>query len=327
MIMRNKFLTVTIGICVFLMITFAFAVSSFAKKLIIFAGGPAGGTFQVVASAITTYDPIKALDYNMKVQSSGGSVENLRRVNSGKAHFGTVYSGHVYAGREGLMVKDSRKYDKVMAVAYLYEAPAQLVVRKNSGITSAMGLKGKRVGVGPQGSGAYSYCEMFFTHLGIWDKIKRNAISYSAGAEAFGNKQVDAFWLFTAYPNSAVMQAATMNEIALIDLDADAQNYGFYDKYKNFKQFSIPTSNGKYRGITKDVNSFRDTTLWVAHTSAPEELVYAMLKEIFTPEGLSYMVSQKSTFKAMAVEKGINGIATPMHPGAVKFWKEMGVLK
>ena len=325
--MRNKFFALSIGICVFLMITIAFSGSSYAKKLIIFAGGPAGGTFQTVASAIATYDPIKAMDYNMKVQSSGGSTENLRKVNSGKAHFGTVYSGHVFAGREGLMVKDPKKYENVMAVAYLYEAPAQLVVRKNSGIKSTMDLKGKRVGVGPAGSGAFSYCEMFFTHLGIWDKIKKNAISYSEGAEAFGNKQLDAFWLFTAYPNSAVMQAATMNDIALIDLDADAQKHGFYDKYKNFKQFTIPTSEGKYRGVTEDVNSFRDTTLWVAHTSAPEELVYAMLKEIFNKEGLAYMVSQKSTFKAMSVEKGIKGVATPLHPGAAKFWKEMGVLK
>ena len=325
--MKNKRNFLTVLICVFFIFTMVFAGNAMAKKLIIFAGGPAGGTFQTVASAISIYDPIKAMDYNIKVQSSGGSVENLRRVDSGKAHFGTVYSGHVYAGREGLMVNDPKNYTNVMAVAYLYEAPAQLVVRKDSGITSTVQLAGKRVGVGPQGSGAYSYCEMFFTHLGVWDKIKRNAISYSAGAEAFGNKQLDAFWLFTAFPNSAVTQAATMNDIALIDLDADARKYGFYDKFKNFKKFTIPTSNGTYRGITQDVNSFRDTTLWVAHTSAPEKLVYGMLKEIFTPEGLKYMVSQKSTFKAMSVEKGVKGVATPLHPGAERFWKEMGIIK
>jgi uncharacterized protein len=324
--MKKSFpLILAISIALILAMTFTGPV--YAKKLIIFAGGPAGGTFQVVAQAISTYKPVKELNYNIKVQSSGGSTENLRRVDSNKAQFGTVYSGHVFAGRNGLMVNDPKKYENVLAVAYLYEAPAQLIVRKDSGITSAKDLVGKKVGVGNAGSGAYSYCEMFFTHLGIWDKIERNAMGYNAAADAFGNNQLDAFWLFTAYPSPAVIQAATMNDIALVDLNADAKKYGFYDKFKNFVPSEIPTSDGRYRGVDKNVGSFVDTTLLVASSQAPEDLVYGMLKDIFTPEGLAWMVSQKKTFKAMSVEKGIKGIATPMHPGAEKFWKEMGVLK
>jgi len=323
----KKSFPVILALSIMLIVAMTFTGPVHAKQLIIFAGGPAGGTFQVVAQAIATYKPVKALPYNIKVQSSGGSTENLRRVNSGKAHFGTVYSGHVFAGRNGLMVNDPTKYENVLAVAYLYEAPAQLIVRDGSGIESAMDLEGKKVGVGNAGSGAYSYCEMFFTHLGIWDKIERNAMGYNAAADAFGNNQLDAFWLFTAYPSSAVIQAATMNDIALVNLDADAKKYGFYDKYKNFEPWDIPTSDGRYRGVEKDVPSFVDTTLLVASKDAPDALVYGMLKEVFTDEGLAWMVSQKKTFKAMSVEKGVRGIATPMHPGAEKFWKEKGVIE
>ena len=323
----KKSFPVILALSIMLIVAMTFTGPVHAKQLIIFAGGPAGGTFQVVAQAIATYKPVKALPYNIKVQSSGGSTENLRRVNSGKAHFGTVYSGHVFAGRNGLMVNDPTKYENVLAVAYLYEAPAQLIVRDGSGIESAMDLEGKKVGVGNAGSGAYSYCEMFFTHLGIWDKIERNAMGYNAAADAFGNNQLDAFWLFTAYPSSAVIQAATMNDITLVNLDADAKKYGFYDKYKNFEPWDIPTSDGRYRGVEKDVPSFVDTTLLVASKDAPDALVYGMLKEVFTDEGLAWMVSQKKTFKAMSVEKGVRGIATPMHPGAEKFWKEKGVIE
>ena len=323
----KKSFPVILALSIMLIVAMTFTGPVHAKQLIIFAGGPAGGTFQVVAQAVATYKPVKALPYNIKVQSSGGSTENLRRVNSGKAHFGTVYSGHVFAGRNGLMVNDPTKYENVLAVAYLYEAPAQLIVRDGSGIESAMDLEGKKVGVGNAGSGAYSYCEMFFTHLGIWDKIERNAMGYNAAADAFGNNQLDAFWLFTAYPSSAVIQAATMNDIALVNLDADAKKYGFYDKYKNFEPWDIPTSDGRYRGVEKDVPSFVDTTLLVASKDAPDALVYGMLKEVFTDEGLAWMVSQKKTFKAMSVEKGVRGIATPIHPGAEKFWKEKGVLE
>lgn len=297
-----------------------------AKKLIIFAGGPAGGTFQVVAQAMSTYKPVKAMDYNIKVRSSGGSTENLRIIDAGRAHLGTVYSGHVFAGRKGLLVNDPRNYDNVLAVCYLYEAPAQLVVRKGSDIDSAKDLVGKKVGVGNAGSGAYAYCEQFFTHLGIWEDIERNALGYNAAADAFGNNQLDAFWLFTAYPSSAVIQAATMNEIKLVNLHEDAKESGFYDKYENFIPAEIPTSDGRYRGIDEDVPSFIDTTLLVANPETPDELVYGLLSHIFTEEGLAWMVSQKKTFKAMSVDKGVKGVATPLHPGAEKFWKEKGVL-
>lgn len=297
-----------------------------AKKLLVFAGGPAGGTFQVVANAVQTYKPIKSLkDYKVKAQSSGGSTENLRRVNSGKAHFGVVYSGHVFAGRKGLMVNDSKKYENVMAVAYLYGAPAQLVVKANSGIKSAMDLKGKKVGVGNAGSGAYSFCEMFFTHLGIWDKIERNAMGYNDAAAAFGNNQLDAFWLFTAFPSGAVIQAAQMNDIALVDVAADAEKSGFFKKYENFSKAMIPA--GTYKGVNYDVGSFFDATLWVASSTTPEDAVYQVLSEIYTDKGLAWMVSQKKTFKAMSVKDGVKGIATPMHPGAEKFWKEKGIIK
>ena len=101
----------------------------------VFGGGPAGGTFQVVANAIQTYDPVKdSKGFTVKAQSSAGSVENLRKANSGKHDFSVVYSGHVYLGRNGLMKNDTKKYENVMAVAYLYGAPAQLVVKKGSGI-------------------------------------------------------------------------------------------------------------------------------------------------------------------------------------------------
>ena len=322
--MKKKLFPVVLSISVMLILSMTFAGNVAAKKLIIFAGGPAGGTFQVVAQSIATYKPVKAMDYNIKVQSSGGSTENLRKVDSGKAHFGTVYSGHVYAGRNGLMVNDPKKYENVLAMTYLYEAPAQLVVRKDSGITSAKDLVGKKVGVGNAGSGAYAYCEQFFTHLGIWDKIERNAMGYNDAAAAFGNNQLDAFWLFTAFPSGAVIMAAQTNDIEMVNVGRDAEESGFYKKYPYFSKLSVPA--GTYKGVEADVPSFQDSALWVANAKVADDVVYEVLSKIYTEEGLAHMRSQKKTFKEMSIANGINGIVTPMHPGAIKFWKEKGLL-
>jgi uncharacterized protein len=298
---------------------------SLAAKRIVFGGGPAGGTFQVVANSIQTYGPVKkSKDYKVKAQSSAGSVENLRKVNQGKMQFGVVYSGHVYLGREGKLKNDTKKYEDVLAVAYLYGAPAQLVARKDSGIKSTKDLDGKKVGVGNAGSGAFANCELFFTHMGVWDKIERNAMGYNDAANAFGNNQLDAFWLFTAFPSGAVIMAAQTNDIELVDLGKDATESGFYDKYPYFTKLEIPA--GTYKGVDEPVPSFQDSALWVANSKVPDEVVYDLLSKIYTEEGLAYMRGQKKTFKEMAVETGANGIVTPMHPGAEKFWKEKGIL-
>ncbi len=306
--------------------TFVFSVPAFAK-LYVFGGGPAGGTFQTVANAMQVYGPIKDMakdGVTIKTQSSGGSIANLRNVDKGKVAFGTVYSGHVYLGANGLLKNDTAKYENVQAVAFLYGAPAQLVVKKGSGIKSTKDLVGKKVGVGNAGSGAFANCELFFTHMGVWDKIERNAMGYNDAAAAFGNNQLDAFWLFTAFPSGAVIMAAQTNDIELIDLGADAEASGFYEKYPYFGKLKVPA--GTYKGVDKDVPSFQDSALWVANKDVPEDVVYNMLKAIFTEEGLAHMVAQKKTFRAMSVEKGADGIVTPMHPGAIKFWKEKGVI-
>jgi len=319
----KKQILALMGIFVLLVAAMATAVS--AKERVVFSGGPAGGTFQVVANAMQVYKPMKASeDFRVRAQSSAGSVENLRKVNSGKAQMGVVYSGHVYLGRNGKMKNDPKQYEDVMAVAWLYGAPAQLIVRKGSDIKSTQDLIGKKVGVGNAGSGAFANCELFFTHMGIWDKIERNAMGYNDAAQAFGNNQLDAFWLFTAFPSGAVIMAAQTNDIEMVNLGQDAESSGFYDQYPYFSKISVPA--GTYRGVDYESPSFQDSALWVANSKVTDDTVYKMLSMIYSEEGLAHMKEQKKTFNKMSLDTGAQGVVTPWHPGAVKFWKEKGMM-
>ena len=68
---------------------FIYPATALAGKRIVFGGGPAGGTFQIVANSIQTYGPVKkSKDYTVRAQSSAGSVENLRKVNAGECSSG-----------------------------------------------------------------------------------------------------------------------------------------------------------------------------------------------------------------------------------------------
>jgi len=305
---------------------FAFALAplaAMAKDRLAFSGGPEGGTFQYFSNGIATRLSKNIDNLEVSNMASAGSLENLRRVNSGDADFGIVYSGDTYLGRNGKLTQDTREYKNVKAMAYLYGAPAHLIVKADSGINEVKDLVGKRIAVGGPGSGAAGAAQRYFTSLGLWDKMNVEFIGYSKAASALGDNLIDAMWVFAGYPNSSVIQAAASNKIKILDVVTAGREAGFFEDYPFYTQLIIPA--GTYSGVNDDVQSFQDSALWVAGDHVNADVVYKALADIYSKEGLGYMVKVKSTAKAMSVEKGLQGIVTPVHPGALKFWEEKGL--
>jgi len=288
-----------------------------------FSGGPEGGTFQYFSNGIAIRLSRDIADVEVSNMASAGSLENLRRVNSGEADFGIVYSGDTYLGRVGRLTNDTRKYEKVHAMAYLYGAPAHLIVKEGSGIDAVADLEGKRIAVGGAGSGAAGAAERYFTSLGMWDKMNVEFLGYSKAASALGDNLIDAFWVFAGFPNSSVIQAAASNKIKILSVVDAGQAAGFFDDYPFYTQLTIPA--GTYSGVDYDINSFQDSALWVAGAHVKPDVVYGALADIFSNEGLAYMVKVKSTAKAMSVKNGLQGVVTPVHEGAEKYWTEQGL--
>jgi TRAP transporter TAXI family solute receptor len=255
--------------------------------------------------------------------ASAGSLENLRRVNSGEADFGISYSGDVYLASKGRLTKDTKEYTDVQCLAYLYGAPAHMVVLAESGINSIADLEGKRVAVGGAGSGAATAAQRYFTSLGLWDKMKVEYLGYSDAAAAMGDKMIDGFWVFAGFPNSSVIQAAASNPIKLLPLVEAGEKSGFFEEYPFYTLVTIPA--GTYSGVDTPIASFQDSALWIAGKHVKADFVYTALGDIFSKEGLAYMVKVKSTAKAMSVEGALNGIVTPVHPGAARYWTEHGL--
>ena len=281
-----------------------------AKERLAFSGGPEGGTFQYFSNGMSSRLS-KTLD-NVEVSNmaSAGSLENLRRVNSGDADFGIVYSGDTYLGRNGRLTKDDKEYKNVHALAYLYGAPAHLVTLEKSGIKSVADLEGKRVAVGGAGSGAAGAAQRYFTSLGLWDKMNVEFLGYSKAAEALGDGLIDAFWVFAGFPNASVIQAAASNDIVLLDVIGAAEGTSFFKDYPFYTRVTIPA--GTYSGIDYDVDSFQDSALWVAGAHVDADIVKSALDQIFSKEGLAFMVKVKSTAKAMSVDGALSGIVTPV---------------
>ena len=307
-----------------LVAAFALPTAVMAEKVRLgFGGGPEGGTFQYFSNGIASRLSKMEADLEVSNMASAGSVENVRRANSGEIDFGIAYSGDTYLARNGRLTNDTNKYPNVHAMAFLYGAPAHLVVLDGSGINAVADLAGKRVAVGGAGSGAAAAAQRFFGALGLWDKMEVEFIGYSKAAAAIGDGLIDAMWVFAGFPNSSVIQAAASNKIKILDTWAAGEEGGAFEQYPFYAPITIPA--GTYSGVDYDVKSFQDSALWVANKDVDPEYVYKALANIYTEEGLSYMVKVKSTAKAMSVEGALTGIVTPVHAGAQKFWKEQGL--
>ena len=310
-----------------ILLIFTILLASFASADafdFIFSGGPDGGTFNPFARGITDYVNANS-ELKIKTEPSSGSVENLQKVNNRVADLGITYSGDLYLGRNGFLGGSrSRQYRNVHALAYLYGAPAHLIVLKNSEINSVKDLAGgKKVAIGRVGSGAAAAGKRFFMAMGVWSDIQPQFLGYTEGAEALIANQVDALWVFAGFPNASVTRAASMKSIKLLPVYEEAKENGkFFEEFPFYQKVVIPA--GTYQGIDEDINSFQDSTILTAGKRVPASFVKTVLDLVYTKEGLEHLVKLKSTAKAMSLDSGTIGIVTPMHKGAIEFWQEKG---
>ncbi len=287
-----------------------------------FGGGPVGGAFQVFANAMALIMADSDPNLDIAAEGTGGSAENLRGVNSGDFQYGIVYAGDVFLGSQGLLPEDPTQYTRVRPVAALYGGVIHLVVSRQSGIESVADLPGKRIALGNAGSGAALAAERYFSHLGLIDQINVEYLGYSQAAQAMGDGQLDGFWVLAAFPNASVTEATTFTDIRLLDVYTPGVDAGFFDKYPFYTQREL--TGGVYPGIDETVTSFQDTALLVANADVPDDLVYNAVSTIFSDEGLRRMREAHPAATEMKPEDGVVGISVPLHPGAYRYWKQVG---
>jgi len=293
------------------------------QSMVIFCGGPTGGTFNFFANKIARIVAQGQNGFDLVAKGSGGSGENVRTLHKHGADMAIVYAGDAFLGRNGKLPGDPIYYDTVRSLSYLYNAPAQLVVRRESGIHSPQELVGRKVAIGNPGSGAAFSAERFFRHLQLWDDIIPVNLGYSKAAEEFIAGRIDAFWVLVGPPNASVMQAASSLHIALLNLDDAAVVSEFYDTYPFYTKTVIPA--GTYEGQTHPVATFQDAALWCASSALSEQTVYDSLSAIYSAEGLGKLAGTHRAARDMGLANGLNGVAIPLHRGAYRFWRDKGI--
>lgn len=138
-----------------------------------FSGGPPSGVFGIVATGIGTYLSRNVANLDVSVTDTGGSVENIRRVNGGEAEMGLLFFSDVHEAYNGLEQFKGKPLTNYRAVGLVFFGVPHTITFADSGIRSVDEIAGKRVAVGTPGSGTFASAERVFRALGVWDKLNR----------------------------------------------------------------------------------------------------------------------------------------------------------
>jgi len=197
----------------------------------------------------------------------------------------------------------------------------QIVVRADSGIKSIYDLEGKRVAVGPAGSGTAVEAELILRAAGIWDKIVPQYMDFRTAADALKLGQVDAAFVVAGIPTSAVLELAATVPVNLVEVPDEVLSKLVGQGYRFFIRYTVPA--GTYTGLTSDVRTVAVLAMLAVRADVPERVVYTVLKVMF--DKLDELREAHARAKDIQLAKALEGMPIPLHPGAIKFYEEKGI--
>ena len=292
-----------------------------AKKDFILATGGTSGTYYPFGGAIANIWNTNINNLNVTAQATGASAENLRLINKGEAEFATVQNDVMDYAFHGTDMFAGEKLSNIMTIGTLYPEVVQIAVSKASEIKSVADFRGKRISVGDAGSGVEFNAKQILEGYGLtFDDIKKSNLSFKESAEGIQNGTLDGCFVTAGVPNSALQELAFTAGLILIPIEKNAaesicKKYGFYT------YTSIPV--GTYKGTDDDTPALAIKATLAVSAKLDEETVYEMTKVLF--ENLNELSRGHAKGKEVSAESAITGVSVPFHPGAKKFYKEIGL--
>lgn len=292
-----------------------------ATKITMGTGGTTG-TYYAFGGVISNVLNGKNVGVNINVTSTGASKANIFLVNDGEADMAIVQNDVMdYAYNGSDLFADEGATTGFSTVAALYAEVCQVVA---SGDLKEIGdLKGKRVSVGDAGSGVEFNARQILEAYGItFDDIQVNNLGFGDSAEALKDGKIDAFFCTAGAPTTAIVELATTNSINLLEID-DEHAKALSDAHPFYTTYPIP--GGSYKGVDNDVQTVAVKATIIASPKLSDDVVYNFTKALF--DNKDEIASTHSKGEELDPEYAVSGISVPFHPGAEKYFKEIGAIK
>jgi len=296
-------------------------------KNYVFGSGPMGGPWRIgIGAGVQVLNEQLKDKYSFTAAASGGSVENVRRMMGGEYHLSWVHVNNMYDAWNGVGLFEGQKpFKDLRVLAYLVDQAINIATLAKLPIKNLSDLAGKKVNIGPAGSGGIPIAKAIFKAIGIADKVKIVNVSFEAGAQALKDGQIDVSMIPGGpYVSPSIVEISRSATIRIVEpTPEEAKKVESEVSYLYLGV--IPPNKSVGEGADKEKKALFWSLYWIALASMPDEVVYDILKVTQDPKNkevlgkvVSYWITTGPEFSSL-VKVGV-----PIHPGAVKFWKEKG---
>ena len=294
-----------------------------AQDILIGGGSVTGVYYQVALQTCKIMNKHRGNDYNCVGRPALGSVFNINAVKRGLLDFGVAQSDRNWQATNGKADWEGKPMAELRSVFSMHPETVLLMTRKETGIKSVMDLKGKTVNIGNPGSGQRGNAEDILRLHGI-DKdkdINAEGLQQGEASRALVDKKVDAFFYTVGNPSAAIEEPANSTDADLVNVNSKAIKDFIADK-PYYVMATIPS--GTYKGINHDTETYAVKATVVTSEMVSEQLVYDYVKTVF--ENLEELKGLHAAFKILAPKDMMGGLTAPLHKGAVKYYKERGLM-
>lgn len=288
------------------------------------------GVYYPTGGAIAKIVNKKRKEYGIRatVESTGGSVFNVNAIMAGDLEFGVVQSDRQYQAIKGLAEwKDSGPQADLRAVFSIHPESVTLVATVDSGIKNITDLKGKRVNIGNPGSGQRQNSIDALTAVGLnfESDLKAEGVKASEAPGLLQDGRLDAFFYTVGHPSGAFKEAtAGATKVAFVSVSGPGIDKLIADKPYYAKSF-IPVNLYPGSANKENVDSFGVKATFVTSAKVPENIVYAITKEVF--DNFEDFKKLHPAYQVLTKQGMLDGMSAPIHPGAMKYYKEAGLMK
>jgi len=292
--------------------------------------GGVTGVYYPAGGAVSRMVNRKSDVYNLKatVESTGGSVYNVNGIISGDLEFGIVQSDRQYQAYMGLAEWEGEPQEDLRAVFALHPESITLLASDESGIQTLADLRGKVVNIGNPGSGNRGNAIDVLTSVGIDpDKdIQAEGLQAAEAAAMIQDGRIDAYFYTVGHPSGSYKEAtAGFKKVHFVPIegapiDKLIESLPFYAKSRIPVKANYPAATN--RG---DVPSFGVKATLCSSAMVSEEIVYAIVKEVF--ENLTEFKKLHPAFAVLSDKNMLEGLSAPIHPGALKYYREVGLIE
>lgn len=288
---------------------------------ITFATGPMGGSDYTVGSAMASVINKYTKNIRGSTQATSATVENIKLIDGKNAEFATTIGSTTHRAKNGL-----KPFDQKMNVRHVLSyatAAFKLISLKKTGFNTINDIQGKRVSLGAPGSGSVDMSEEMLKFFNISKKdIKAEYVAWREVFDALKDRRIDAFFVGSPDPWPPLKKLCLTHDVNLVSFsDATLDNY--VKTYPYYSKLMIPA--GMYKGIDKNIKTWGNISSLLVGGWVDEEVVYQCTKAIF--EHTDELHKVHPILKRVTLDNALRSVVVPLHPGAERYYKEIGLVK